>query len=156
MIRVEAIKSFEGFVEDLHKLSPDAVVLQADVRHKPNLLFTPRSRTAGKIGNFQYGLHYAVTDSRRTRSYFEGLFLAHQTERGVLDEEDRKRRIIATMLAGETRVEFLRSELLGVSVTMVDAADQLMTAERFERLHQMAEEHDVSSALNHEALASLT
>jgi hypothetical protein len=150
MSRLRKVESFEDFVEDLHKKSPTDIVVQANSRFRSGwLLFTPRTFTAGRMGRFQYGLHYAVQQTRRGVSYFEPIFEVNQTEYGILDEDLRKKRMISTMLAGEARVELLRAELPHTNVSMIGEDNQPMSAEDIQILHLVAGQHQLDSALNH-------
>jgi hypothetical protein len=143
------VKSFEGFVEGLQEQSPELIVVQAE-RKPPRSLFgigASNSRAVGILGNWQYGLHYGVQRTRRSRAYFESLLTAFGSERGVGDQDKREKQTIATLLAAETRVDLLRTELPDTRVYIAGPDAEPMSAEDLQRLHEDAETHGVVSLL---------
>jgi len=150
MSRVHQVRSFEGFVEDLQQQRPELVVVQAE--RKPlkglfGLFGVNKSAAVGMLGNWQHGLHYEVSKARRSRNHFEPLLTAFESEYGFGDKGKRQRRGIATLLAAETRVDLLQSELPNTTVYMTYEDGQPISDEVLQVVHDYAQEHGVVSAL---------
>jgi hypothetical protein len=98
----------------------------------------------GQLGDFQHGLFYTV-QAKRQRSYIEPIFTAFQSEYGFGDHAERNKRIMQLLLAGEARVDLLKSALPEADVYLAGPNPlQPMPEQELQLLHEQAQEYEIT------------
>lgn len=144
MSRLRRIKSFNGFSEELQERNPRLVVVQADCRPARGLFSTFMTGSVGHLGDFQHGLFYTVSAAKRQRNYIEPIFTAFQSEYGFADHLERNKRTMQLLLAGEVRIDLLKTALPEADVYLAGPNPlQPMAEQELELLHEQAQEYDV-------------
>lgn len=146
MSRERKIKSFDRFTDELQRLSPERISIEAfrrvDRRGMP-MGFTTNISAVGELGNFTHGLLYGVQLAKRERAYSESLFAAFQSTFGIADREKRAERAMAVLLAGEIRRDQLSILLPDTEVYLAGPDKKPMGEEELVHLHQDAHRHGV-------------
>jgi hypothetical protein len=146
--RPKKIKDFGAFVDELRRKSPAKIVVEA-ARDDPAIMPWSMSAAVGHLGEYQHSLVYSVDVSGRSKPkvYWEPLFKAFQSQWGIADASARQNRMISVLLAGERRVAELKGWFPEAKIFLGQGNGQPFTEELLEKLHQDAEEHDVSPAV---------
>jgi hypothetical protein len=151
MLGERKIKSFFNFTHELWRQQPGLVVVQADVRldytHKvfePANISRPEDGT-NVSGLFEHSLVYRVFSASRQRLYREALFSAYRDKDEVdIDEIPPNKRVLAMLLAGETRTRMVDLVLIKSEVYLAHQDMQPFNDDDYQQLHWKAEELNVT------------
>jgi hypothetical protein len=146
MNRLRTIKSFDGFSEKLREQNPRLVVVQAKSDLKPTrgLFDWLMSPAAGNSDFLLHGLLYTVDTARKRRERVEPILSTPNRENVSGDNVEHYKRSIQLLLAGEVRVDFLRSVLPETEVYLAGVDPlQPMSKEKLSSLHEKAQKFEL-------------
>lgn len=140
------VKDFNEFVEQLRSGSPSRIIIEASREPATGLFKTSLTGAVGRLGQYDHALLYTVKFGKKTRRYWEPMFSAFQSERGFADAEERNKRVMAVLLAGEERVNYLREQFPGIDIQLGNGRDEPFTPDILAKLHAQAKEYGVAPA----------
>ena len=144
--RAKKVKDFDKLVEEVRSGSPSRIIIEANREPARGLFKTSMTAAVGQLGQYDHALLYTVRFGKKTKRYWQPLFSAFQSERGFADAEERNKRIMSVMLAGENKVDYLRGLFPGVDIQLGNGQGEPFTPDILARLHKEAKEYGVTAA----------
>ena len=144
MSRLRRVKSFENFSEELQERDPELVVVQGNIQYVGGPLSASMTGAVGRLGVVQHGLLYTALKLGRNKQYAEQLFTSFQSEWGLGDRVKRDMDALRLLLAGEVRVEFLKTVLPEAEIYLAGADPlQPMNEQQRALIHEQAQEYEI-------------